>query len=429
MFDLLFMHWYLLIPLILVLLILWGLAVLNKYVRLMLNIIRDTPPALLFAPLDFDHLEGHSISFRAYDGTILRGMFVTADLFQEKTSGTNRFEPIVPTPELPGKNRYLSIHNRGVIIFCHEFGSDRYSYSRYCKPLLEAGFDIFTFDFRSHGKSGSLPNYQPRLWCSDKEVLDVLGAIYLVESKVKETGREVGIGLFGISRGAGAAILAAHQTRQRNLVQAVLSDGLFSTDITLESMMKKWVHIFARVRFVYENHRPIFWTFLRWLLVRRARSRFRCQFPSVRKTLLRLKDTPTFLIHGEKDSYIKSEQAHTLYDMSSEPRFLWIVPEAKHNQSVTVDPLRYARRTVGFFEKYLALKAPAHTIEYTLGDQETSEFFGRDENQSLGSPARKVETNVGKKVAKTSDCGGGFLRSEKQPVPAEPIRKKTAPLP
>lgn len=429
MSNLSLIHWYVWLPLVLVLLIVWIAAVLNKYIRLMLNIIRDTPPALLFAPLDFDRLEGLPVRFRAYDGTLLRGMFVTSDLFREKKHADSSCVSFLTNPEELRKKKSLSRQSRGVIIFCHEFGSDQYSYSRYCKPLLEAGFDIFTFDFRSHGQSSSLPRYQPRLWCSDKEVSDVLGAIHLVAGKLRKSGQKPEIGLFGISRGAAAAILAAWQDRRENRVKAVLSDGLFCTDITMESMMKKWAHIFARVRFVYENHHPLFWPFLRWLLVRRATSKFGCRFPSVRKALLHLENTPTFLIHGEKDSYIKSEQAQTLYDLSQTPRYLWIVPEARHNQAVMVAPQPYAGRTVAFFTKYLSSKIPDSLLEFASSDEESFAFFLKEENQSLGIPAGKVETDVGKKVAKTSDHSSSVLRGENHPVPPQTIRKKTASLP
>ena len=60
--------------------------------------------------------------------------------------------------------------------------------------------------------------------------------------------------------------------------------------------MKKWVHIFARVRFVYENHPASFWHFIRWLLLIFARVRFKCRFPSVRKMVGRLPAVPIFLI-------------------------------------------------------------------------------------------------------------------------------------
>jgi len=348
-------YWLLLLSVLAVLLVLWAVAVLSKYVRLMLNIIRDTPVPLI-GPLDFVRIVGRQLNFRAFDGTLLRGMFLSRQCLTEPDCPGNEAGPISRRED---NDDYLNGDTRGVVIFCHEYGSDMYSCARYCRPLLEAGFDVFTFDFRSHGASSSLKGYEPRLWCSDKEISDCLGALALVQSMLQERKLDVNMGLFGISRGASAAIMAAVQAGPILPVKAVVADGAFSTDTTLEWSMKKWVHIFARVRFVYENHRPIFWHFLRWLLLKFARIRFGCSFPSVRKNLRRLKDTAIFFIHGGRDSYIPPEHTRILFAEAHQPRYLWIVPEAKHNQSVMVEPGLYSARMVAFFERYLDQADPA----------------------------------------------------------------------
>jgi uncharacterized protein len=346
-------HWLIIGTALPTLIIAWIVALLSKYVRLMLNIIRDTPPALFMGPFDFDRVDGRHVMFRAFDGTILRGMFLSKSMVAnngKKNSGAAGDSPI----SIDNTADYLNGRTRGVAIFCHEYGSDMYSCMRYCRGLLEAGFDIFTFDFRSHGHSSGLPGYQPRLWPSDKEMFDCLGAMAFVQDELESRNLNIRIGLFGISRGAGAAILAAAYAQDRMPVHAVLTDSAFSTDTTLEWSMKKWVHIFARVRLVYENHPEVFWRFLRWLLLRFANMRFHCRFPSVREMVGQLRDIPVFFIHGVKDSYIRSEQAELLYSRAKTRRYLWLVPDAKHNQAAVVDPIRYAARTVAFFEKFIA---------------------------------------------------------------------------
>jgi len=244
---------------------------------------------------------------------------------------------------------------KGMVIFAHEFSSDMYSCARYCGPLLAAGYDVFSFDFRGHGESSGEPGYQPRQWPSDREVSDMLGAIACVEEWLESGGRPVEIGLFGISRGAGAAILAA---QNNPAVKAIISDGAFSSDTTLEHLMKRWAYIFAKVRFVYENHPPQFWRFLRWLLFRECRRKLNCTFPSVRKALARIPGPrPMLFIHGERDSYIPVEQSQRLYELAPGPKSLWVVPGAKHNQSVVVRPEYYAARTVAFFDEHLARRS------------------------------------------------------------------------
>ncbi len=299
--------------------------VLRKYVKIMLNIIRDTPPPLAMGPMDFQRVEGERVGFRSFDNLNLCGMFLYGD---------HGGRP------------------KGVVIFAHEFSSDMYSCVRYCRPLLQAGYDVFSFDFRGHGESSAEPDYQPRQWPSEREVNDMLGAIAYIEDWLEQRGRPVEIGLFGISRGGGAAILAA---QNNPAVKAIITDGAFSSDTTLEYLMKRWAYIFAKVRFVYENHPPQFWRFLRWLLFCECKRKLNCTFPSVRKALKRMEGPkPILFIHGQRDSYIPVEQSRLLHGLAPGPKSLWIVPQAKHNQSVVVCPDLYRRHTVEFFNKYLA---------------------------------------------------------------------------
>jgi len=310
--------------------------VIGKYVRIALNIMRDTEPPLSMTQVCFDPVEGEGIDFYASDGTRLRGMFLH------------------PTRSGP---------SRGLVIFAPEFKSRRQSCSRYCRPLLQAGYDIFSFDFRGQGESANEVGYTPRQWASDREVADMRAAIAFCEQWLEDQDRPVELGLFGISRGACAAILAAEDAAS---VRCIVCDGAFSSDCTLEHLMKRWAKIFAKVRFVYENHPPEFWRFLRWCLFATARVKFKCRYPSVRKVLTRMIPRPLLFIHGERDSYIPVDQSRLLYALSAQPRFLWIVPRAKHNQSVDVAPLEYARRTVDFLDRYLSHKPTPDNI-YTEG--------------------------------------------------------------
>ncbi|MBN1846190.1 MAG: alpha/beta fold hydrolase [Sedimentisphaerales bacterium] len=415
MWNALWEHWLGALVLAGVLVLIWAIAVLTKYVRLMLNIFRDTPIPPILSPLSYERLDGRQVRFRAFDGTRLEGMFLS---WQELAAGSG---PPSDPPALPPSPppRYLSRQSRGVILFCHEYGSDMHSWSRYARGLLEAGFDVFAFSFRGHGQSSVLPRYKPGLWCTDKEVLDCLGALELVQSVMEEEQVHPPIGLFGISRGGAAAILTAAAAPALP-VRAVLVDSAFSSDLTLETFMRKWVHIFARVRFVYENHKPAFWHFLRWILLRVARIRFGCQFPSVRRELQRFRRRAVMFIHGQRDSCIAAEQARILFDQARPPRYLWIVPDARHNQSVAVSGDLYRALTVGFFERHLAgvcredsavdpgLRAPVYAF-----------FAGEDGVFRQAVPEGMDDAGTGNRI----------LGGPEGPAPAATIRRKTGTLP
>jgi len=297
--------------------------VLMKYVRISLNIMRTTKPPLSRSPLDFDPLQGQPVDFTAYDGMRLGGMLIPAN------------------PDVP---------RRGVIVFAHEFCSDMHSCARYCHPLQQAGYDVFTFDFRGHGQSGNDPDYSPRQWVSDREVADIRGALAYVGEWLDRQGHAREIGLFGISRGACAGILAATENPD---IRAIVADGAFSTDCTIEYFMERWAYIFASIRIVYENHPPAFWKFLRWSLMHFARREFKCTFPSVRKAIQRMTPRPIMFIHGEKDSYLPVQQSRQLYALAGQPKYLWIVPGARHNQAAVLHRKTYARLTIEFFNSHL----------------------------------------------------------------------------
>jgi len=299
-------------------------VLLAKYVRICLNIFIDTHPPLSRGPVDFQPVHGEEVSFRSFDGTSLRGMML--------------------------RTRNRAVY-KGTVMFCHEFSSDMYSCARYARPLIEAGFDVFTFDFRGHGESSCGANYRPLQWPSDKELEDVLGACAYVESSLAAEGRRAEIGLFGISRGAGAGLLAA---ANNPCIKAIICDSAFGTQATLIALMKRWAHIFARFKLVYENHTESFWRLLLWLLMRFAQPKLCCKFPSVRKALKQMQPRPILFVHGQKDSYIREQQTRELYAEAPSPKYLWIVEDAKHNQSVIIQPKQYATRTIAFFNRYLA---------------------------------------------------------------------------
>jgi pimeloyl-ACP methyl ester carboxylesterase len=237
-------------------------------------------------------------------------------------------------------------------VFAHEFCSDMWSCARYCRPLQTAGYDIFTFDFRGHGESGCEPGYTPRQWLSDRELHDMRGALAFVRGWLRERGLPEQVGVFGISRGGCAAILAAEEHAD---VAAIATDGVFSTDTIIEYYMRRWAYIFATVRVVYENHPPAFWRFLRWGMMYFARREFGCRFPSVRKALLRMTPRPTLFIHGAKDSHLPVEHSsRRLYAIAGQPKYLWVAPEARHSQAVMLYSDLYAELIVRFFNAHLA---------------------------------------------------------------------------
>ena len=162
---------------------------------------------------------------------------------------------------------------------------------------------------------------------------------------------------------------------QTDSVRAIITDGLFSTDWVVEASVERWAGIFSRIHMFY-GFWPQFWRFFRWLVVCKAEVKLKCRFPSVQKALKRMSARPTFFIHGKKDSYLPPQQAKRIYERAQEPKFLWVVPKARHNQAAKVAPELYSRRTVAFFRKYLL---NADGSEETAGFEDISNLKTIDE--------------------------------------------------
>ena len=321
-------HWLaVIIVAAIVLVVILVLAMLAKYLRLAVNLFLDTPLPVTSNLQDFTLPEGEIVTFPNLEGRSLRGMFIDRP---------------------PGAPR------RGVVIFCHEFGSDMMSAGRYAWPLVQAGYTVFTFDFRGHGSSYTPPRFEPRHWPSNHEVDDIRAAVAYVQSR-GEVDR-TGIGILGISRGASAAVIAA---ALNPAIRCLVVDGVFSTDHSIDELMKRWVQVFARVDLARATRTMAVYRFFRALLLFYVELKCRCRFPSTRRALGRLEAVPILFIQGGRDAYVRPEWTQVLYDLKAGPKELWICADAKHNQAVATDPKTYAHKITGFFDRHLPAEPPA----------------------------------------------------------------------
>jgi|CXWL01.1.fsa_nt_gi pimeloyl-ACP methyl ester carboxylesterase len=311
------------------------IAIIRKYVRIVIDVMDNQAWVPENGNGDLGAWVGREVQFSATDGHPLCGVYMRG----ARSNRARRKE-------------------RGAVIFAHEFASDRSIATRYCRPLAEQGFDVLAFDFRGHGASTGQAGYHPRQWPSDRETADMSGAIQFVSDYLVGQNRPPRIALFGLSRGACSAILAAPKHGE---VCAIVADGAYSSDTATEYFMKRFATIFARLRFIARSHPPVFWKLMRVLLFREYRRRSGCNFPSVRKAIMCMGRMPVLFIHGEKDSYIPVAQSQGLYDLAHGPKSIWIVPDARHNQCVKIDPAGYFRRIVGFLDEHVSTEHfPVH---------------------------------------------------------------------
>ena len=274
---------------------------------------------------------------------------------------------------------YLGARTRtraGVVVFCHEYLSNRWSCVPYTDSLRDLGFDVFTFDFRNHGDSGRDAVYQPLQWVTDHETKDLHAALTYLRTRPDHD--DAGFALFGVSRGGGTALVAAAKQRD---VWGVITDGAFPTKGTMLAYILRWAEIYVGSEFLWKRMPLFIFAFIGWMGRVASQRRLHCRFPDIERAVARIAPRPWLMIHGEKDAYIGTPIAKRLFAEARAPKELWIVPKAKHNRCREVEPKVYAARLAEFLRQSAPRRLPATseplpTTPARASDLSSSGVFG-----------------------------------------------------
>jgi pimeloyl-ACP methyl ester carboxylesterase len=312
----------------------------GKYLHFLVRIFQEKP--LFIVPRGQPLPEAEEVHFPSRDGLTLSGCYLRA-------VGSRR----------------------GVVLFGLEFGSNCWACRAYCEHLLESGFDVFAFESRNQGSSDAQPGYEPLQWVTDYEVRDTEAALAYLKSRADADPR--GVGFFGISKGAGAGLIAASRDPY---VRCCVTDGVFATYTTLVPYMRQWFRIYNN-RYAIQGLIPgWFYGLIGMVGIRQIERERRCRFPHLEKYLPGLAPRPLLMIHGQSDTYIKPEMARRLFEYAGPPKEFWLVENAKHNQALQVAGEAYRQRVLQFFEKHLAAisepRAASSEQRSAIGDQQST---------------------------------------------------------
>ncbi len=262
--------------------------------------------------------DAEDVSFETADGLILRGCY---------------FKTIAP--------------RKGIVLFAPEYGANRWSCSDYCDHLLEFGYDVFSYEPRNHNESDKEPKLEAMHWSMDRDVTDIQAALAYLKSRPDFDPR--GVGLFGVSKGAGAGLLAAVI---EPAIRCAVTDGMFAACTTIVPYMRHWITIYNRSYFVQGLLPSWYYAILAKWAVWRVGKRRGVRFLHLEPALHRF-SRPLLMIHGQKDKYIRADMALSLFELAREPKEFWLIPDANHNQGLQVAGDEYRRRVREFFDKHL----------------------------------------------------------------------------
>lgn len=256
------------------------------------------PRTAFHTPAEYG-LEFEEVIFKAADGLQLQGCWI---------------------PAFGSERAVIILHGHG--------GSLDWDLHR-APALHSAGFNVFLFDFRAHGRSqGRLATF------GYLERGDVLGAVEFTQRRGMKR-----IGLLGFSYGAIASMLSAPICPE---VRAVVADG---------GPTRLRVALAARL---VEFHLPRWLAGpLAWLSIAITSLRLGANlflYEPVR-WVGKIAPRPVFFIHGELDQYCPDFD--NLYAAAGEPKEVWRLPGVGHTKASETYPEEFRHRVTEFFDRNL----------------------------------------------------------------------------
>jgi fermentation-respiration switch protein FrsA (DUF1100 family) len=194
--------------------------------------------------------------------------------------------------------------------------------------LHKAGYSVLLFDAQAHGESpGS------RITFGYLEALDAAAAVSFAMARDPDSP----IAFLGVSQGGAAALLGPSPLP----VSALVLEAVYST-----------IHEAVANRIAIRLGEPgrLLAPLLLWQLEARLGVSPEAVAP-IRE--IRNVEAPLLLIAGERDRHAPIDQSLTLFGAAPEPKELWVVPGATHQDLHRLVPREYERRVLDFLTRTL----------------------------------------------------------------------------
>ena len=221
--------------------------------------------------------------------------------------------------------------SKGTILFLHGVGDSKIAGVPYAKLFFDCGFNTFLYDSRRHGESeGTFCTY------GYHEKHDVIDIIDYLSSRIDVVLGKIGI--FGTSMGAAIAIQAAAIDKR---IIAIAAENSFAT---LRSIFDDYQKRMIKLPFHY----------LRNIVIKRSElmAKFKATDVSPLDAVKHV-HLPILFIYGKKDKHIKHQYSIMLYDNTNEPKELFPIENAAHNDTWQIAGKTYEQKLIEFFKRNL----------------------------------------------------------------------------
>ncbi|PCK08213.1 MAG: alpha/beta hydrolase [Alteromonadaceae bacterium] len=219
---------------------------------------------------------------------------------------------------------------QGVVVLLHGVRASRTSMFQRAQMLYESGYSSVLIDFQAHGESTG-----DRMTIGYLEKYDVLAAIeYATTHHVNEP-----VAVIGMSLGGASTLLAAPQNIDALIIESAYPD----------------------IRAAVHNRVKAKLGFLSWIpaeiLLAQLKPRlgFNISELSAIENIDAL-NCPIFIISGSDDMHTTETETRQIYSRANEPKQLWIVKGAAHEDIYKKTPTQYKERVLGFLYRHMKNK-------------------------------------------------------------------------
>ncbi len=215
------------------------------------------------------------------------------------------------------------------ILLLHGVRSDRREMVGRAGFLLEAGYSVLLIDMQAHGETPGR-----NITFGFRESYDVHAAMSFLKARVN--GRKVGV--IGVSLGGAASLLGESPVE----ADAVILEAVYSS---IENAVKN--RITLQLGSVGQYVTPL----LTWQIQPRLGIALEALSPL--SAIGRL-NAPVMIIAGAEDQLTQREESRRLFEEAGEPKQLWLIQGAKHQNLHAFAGEEYEKRVLQFFLRHLA---------------------------------------------------------------------------
>ncbi|MEW5820346.1 MAG: alpha/beta hydrolase [Cyanobacteriota bacterium] len=250
--------------------------------------------------------------------------------FDNPANHSIKYQDIIIETEdnLTLKGWYIpSSTNKGTILVCHGVVANRADVLRVTLKFHNAGYEVYTFDFRGHGESDNA-----KVTYGFTEKRDIKAIVNYIKSRgVKQ------LGAYGLSMGAAILLLSMQENPE---ISPVIADSSFAS---VEKIMN---YRLAKI-IPSPLNKPM--VALGKLYTKIFYGVDIDQIAPIE--IVNIINRPIMFIVGTADTNITPDNGNLLYERANDPKELFVVKGADHTQ--TIDSPDFDERTLTFISKYL----------------------------------------------------------------------------